>query len=243
MNTYLIKEETLTDIADAIREQTGDDEPIQVSDFASEIENISGGGDLDWSVIGYSERPQTIDDDYNYSIYLKNTWDGSSLAYNKNIVYLPLMDFSNITNAQSFFSECTYLQTVPNITMQPTTMRYLFSGCINLQLVDFSNFNASNTARMDGMFSGCAKLKELDLSSFYTPSLNRTPSMFADCTSLEKIDMRNFVFSGVTNFSGMFSNVPNNCLIIVKDNEQKAWINTNFSNLTNVKTVEEYEGN
>lgn len=41
---YLIKEETLTDIADAIRGQTGDVNPIAVSDFASEISSIVGGG-------------------------------------------------------------------------------------------------------------------------------------------------------------------------------------------------------
>ena len=43
---YMIKEETLTDIADAIRSQTGDVNPISVSDFATQITNISGAGTI-----------------------------------------------------------------------------------------------------------------------------------------------------------------------------------------------------
>ena len=38
---YLIKEETLTDIADAIRSKTGESSPILVSDFSQEISSIS----------------------------------------------------------------------------------------------------------------------------------------------------------------------------------------------------------
>lgn len=41
---YLIKGETLIDIADAIREKTGNDSPIAAEDMAGEIENIPQGG-------------------------------------------------------------------------------------------------------------------------------------------------------------------------------------------------------
>ena len=43
MAKYLIDSETLTDIADAIREQTGESGNIQVSQMASQISSISGG--------------------------------------------------------------------------------------------------------------------------------------------------------------------------------------------------------
>ena len=47
---YLIKEETLTDIADAIRSKTSSQSSIMVSDFATEIQNIpSGGGSMNYS--------------------------------------------------------------------------------------------------------------------------------------------------------------------------------------------------
>lgn len=43
MSKYLVEESTLTDIADAIREQTGDENPIMLSNYASAISGISGG--------------------------------------------------------------------------------------------------------------------------------------------------------------------------------------------------------
>lgn len=49
MSKYLVEEQTLTDIADAIREQTGDENPIMLSNFASEISSIVGGGSHTYS--------------------------------------------------------------------------------------------------------------------------------------------------------------------------------------------------
>ena len=46
MTKYLVEEQTLTDIADAIREQTGDENPIMLSNFASQIGSIQGGGSV-----------------------------------------------------------------------------------------------------------------------------------------------------------------------------------------------------
>lgn len=43
MAEYLIQEETLTGIADAIRSKTGSEEPIAVGDMAAQIEGITGG--------------------------------------------------------------------------------------------------------------------------------------------------------------------------------------------------------
>ena len=41
---YSIKSDTLTDIADAIRSKTGKSDKIEVEDYATEIESISGSG-------------------------------------------------------------------------------------------------------------------------------------------------------------------------------------------------------
>ena len=48
MAAYIIQGETLTGIADAIREKTGGTAPFAVSDMAAQIEGIqAGGGDID----------------------------------------------------------------------------------------------------------------------------------------------------------------------------------------------------
>lgn len=49
MTKYLVEEQTLTDIADAIREQTGDENPIMLSNFASQIASIQGGSSMNYS--------------------------------------------------------------------------------------------------------------------------------------------------------------------------------------------------
>lgn len=46
MSKYLIEQETLTDIADAIREKTGGTDEIRAEDFADEISEIETGGDI-----------------------------------------------------------------------------------------------------------------------------------------------------------------------------------------------------
>lgn len=55
---YTIHEQTLTNIADAIREKTGDTEPIQVSNFADKIGEIETGGGVTEPYI-----EETYDDD------------------------------------------------------------------------------------------------------------------------------------------------------------------------------------
>ena len=49
MTKYLIDSDTLTDIADAIREQTGDAGAIQVVQMANQIASIQGGGNMEYS--------------------------------------------------------------------------------------------------------------------------------------------------------------------------------------------------
>lgn len=148
-----------------------------------------------------------------------------------------------------------------------TDMSYMFSGSSNITsctltnidtshvttFVSFFNTFGSNTiaqdiARkmvttsatvMDFMFYDCSSFTHLNLSYFVTPALTSTNAMFSGCSSLQELDIRNMTFSLVSNSGGMFNYVPNDCLIIVKDNTEKTWITSRFSNLTNVRTVAE----
>ena len=137
-----------------------------------------------------------------------------------------------------------YIQTIDLTgldTSNVTTMQGMFYGRTKLTSLNFSNFDTRKVTTMASMFYSCSSLTQLDLSSFETPLLTATNLMFSGCSFLTKIDMRKFDFSNVTTFNNMFQSVRATCLIIVADQTQKSWINTNFSNLTNVKTVEEYE--
>ena len=105
----------LTDVATAIKEKKGDNTPILASDFDTEITNLpSGGSDLDWSAIGYSEEPKIdAEKGYNYAVEIKNNWVNSTSLLNKfinnrKIIYMPLVDTSNATTMNQMFRNCYF---------------------------------------------------------------------------------------------------------------------------------------
>jgi surface protein len=62
--------------------------------------------------------------------------------------------------------------------------------------------------------------------------------MFQNCSSLTELDLSSFDISNVKYYSGMFDNVPTDCLIYVKDSTAKTWITSKFSTLTKVQIKE-----
>lgn len=69
MTKYLVEEETLSDIADAIREQTGDVNPMRLADFASNVRSISGGS------MNFSQSEQVV-----------GTWIDGKPLYQKTLI-------------------------------------------------------------------------------------------------------------------------------------------------------------
>ena len=59
--------------------------------------------------------------------------------------------------------------------------------------------------------------------------------LFYQCSSLEQVDVSKLDFTLVTNFSNMLTNVPTDCLILVKDQTAVDWFTTNWPDLTNVQ--------
>lgn len=58
MAEYLIKDTTLSNIADAIRDKTGKTDEILVSNMATEIAEISTGAELNFEVVGGTVQPE-----------------------------------------------------------------------------------------------------------------------------------------------------------------------------------------
>jgi len=156
-----------------------------------------------------------------------------------------------VSEATSAFENCTELLSATITGMECASFSSLFSGCNKLTQVSFINCSLPQSGGggyLSYMFSNCSNLTSIDLSWIDNSNRNLSQSrnMFSNCTSLTHIDLRCLVFSKCGNTSAMFGTssndgVPDNCEIIVKDDTQKTWVNTNFSRLTNVKTVAEYE--
>ena len=108
------------------------------------------------------------------------------------------------------------------------------------------SINLEHRTDASNLFSGYRNLREVSIIN--GDSVTSLSYMFGNCISLQKIDIRDMILSrnpsGYTTMFGSSSSnrVPNNCLIIVKDQTEKTWINTNFSRFTNVQTASEYEG-
>ena len=69
MSKYLIDSETLTDIADSIREKTGGTDPINVSDMPSEIEGITTGDTLHRELTSAQYNALTTEERNNGTLY------------------------------------------------------------------------------------------------------------------------------------------------------------------------------
>lgn len=202
------------------------------------------------NMFAYSPRLENLDlSPMGYHDNLKNVSGAfQGLTNLKTINFGTFAQKRGITNFTQLFRDASKISSLDLSTFKTddiTTMQQMFYGCTNLQTINFAGFNTEKVTDMGSMFYNCNKLATLDLSSFNTPLLTKASSMFSSCRLLTKIDMRNFIFSGLTSFTNMFGSsasngVPNNCEIIVKDDTEKSWITTNFSRLTNVKTVVEY---
>lgn len=219
----------LTDVADAIREKKGTEETIQASDFDTEIANLpSGGGDI-------SEYFNTTISSYTYT----GTTFISDLVQKK----IPSITIgNNVTTLHGAFYQ-SVIEELEDLTFgnNITDLSTMFSGCTNLISVGLNNGDTTNVTSMYETFNGCRALVSLDLSNWETPNLTETTRMFANCVSLTHIDMRKMTFGSATSYNYMFVNIPQDCEIIVKSQTEKDWVLARRYNLTNVKTVEEYE--
>ncbi len=177
---------------------------------------------------------------------MSGMFNGSRLLENLN---LSGFNTSKVSNMESMFYGCNALETIDlsNFnTENVTSFANMFYNCYKFETLDLSSFKAPKVNNMGSMFNNCGKLKYVDLSGIETNTLRNTTYMFYQCKKMEFIDIRGIDLTKITSYSNMFGNteyvgIPNNCLIIVKDDDSKSWAISKFSRLTNVKTVAEYE--
>lgn len=75
-----------------------------------------GGSSQDWTQLGYTEEPSSIQTGFDYAKEIKQNWDAnqtdvsSKFANDKNLLYFPNVDMSNVTNASQLFYTCAKLE-------------------------------------------------------------------------------------------------------------------------------------
>lgn len=255
-----IESVTINPIPDNYIEPTGELDIIEngqydVTDKASVNVNIEtgGGGDtneyIDFSLItnGKSSGTSNIGSWINCvkKIVIKDkTFTSCQYLFSGFLgdeIELINVNTSSVTNANSMFRQCSLTSLNLNgLDMSNvTTMTYFCYSNKSLLNIYVNNLNVSKVTNVSYAFNYCSKLQELDLSNWDFAPTN--VSYFVNnCSMLKKLDIRKMDFSNVTaQYTNAFTNIPNDCLIIVKDDTQKTWITEKFTNLTNVKTVAE----
>lgn len=175
-----------------------------------------------------------------------NTLFGSftNTADNLKVVNIENFDTSNVKYAQTVFRNCHNLNNIIGfenlIFSNLTNTSNMFNGCEKLSEIKFNrNINLTKITEMEGMFYYCPKLEKIDLSMFTGENVKTVKNLFGGCSKLMNINLSNFDFSNITDYQYMFQNVPNNCYILCKDETNKDWITSKFTNLTNVHYVGE----
>ena len=187
---YLIEEATLTGIADAVREKKGTTDLIQVSNLATEISNIQGGGTVEELTItsngtynpptgidGYapvvvnvpqdgapSANDLTITGDCQY-MFINGNWNWFLEKYGNQI------KMNNIADANMCFQSCDTLTSLPissiNFKDNNPIASNLFRYCRNMtEFPRITITGAYYSPSFDGMFDGCNKLRELPYDYF-----------------------------------------------------------------------------
>ena len=166
-----------------------------------------GGGDLDWSALGYDTTPEAIQYLYNESKKIQDEWvPAYSIAnkyYNNRMTIMPLVDMSSCVDAQNVFYYCERLLQVPLLdTSNITNMRGFFLNCSSLLYVPV--LNTSKVTNFANMFSGCSKIEEVPLLD--SKRVTTFQNMFNNCTKLKTVPV--FDMTSASSLQGMFSGCP-----------------------------------
>ncbi len=122
-------------------------------------------------------------------------------SYCSSLVEVPLLNTSNVTNMQNMFQACSVLETIPKYdTSRVTNMNGMFQYCSKLKTIPL--LDTQNVTNMGNMFFRCFELEEVPLLN--TSKVTNMDSMFYECKALKEIPQIDT--SKVTTFGGLFQN-------------------------------------
>ena len=73
-----------------------------------------------------------------------------------------------------------------------TSLKNLFSGCSQLLIADFTDFDSDEITDMSGLFEGCLRLKYVEFGDFSTKKVISMANMFNGCKSLVELNLTVF---------------------------------------------------
>ena len=148
-------------------------------------------------IYGEGELYKTINVNVLPKINVQKT--GLRLGYSKFTEVPEWVDFEGITDMSNMFSNCSNLQTIPEIdTSNVTNMEQMFRYCYKLQTIPL--LDTSNVTNMYAMLSYCSELQTIP--EIDTSNVTNMEQMFGNSGNLQTIPPLNT--SKVTNMYNMF---------------------------------------
>lgn len=183
-----------------------DDETID--EYGAFVDSIpQGGGGIDWSEIGYSSEPNVIQIGIDYAKQIMQNWNSSQTTLSskfdndKNLIFMPLVDTSRVTDFSSTFGNCSSLLSIPQLNTSSATSFYnTFSSCTGLKTIP--QLNTLNVTTFNSTFAYCSSL--LSIPQLDTSNSTTFASMFYFCKLLTIAPQLNAV--NCTSIYNMFSN-------------------------------------
>jgi hypothetical protein len=246
---YVVDSESLTAIADAIREKTGKTESLTLDEMPTEVASIKTGGGGSTGVskmaLFVSGQPFTltaedldganlIKADLFYEAILTEVTVPSSVktiedyafSYNETLRKVTIHEgLESLRN--SAFGYCPSLEEVSLPSSLRDVAPYVFSGCTSLSKVTLAD---GLTTIGDHMFDRCSALEEI----YFPKSITRINSgAFSSCTGMKLYDFTQHTTIPTLENSNAFSAIPTTCRIKVPPALHIQWIaSTNWSALT-----------
>lgn len=182
----------------------------------------------------------------------------SEIRAYEGILDLSSFDTSSVTNMSSMFN---YLGIDNSSNDQ-------IRGNVYIDILTGKKWDLTHVSSIEGMYCGTPLKKiilppisniitnisamfqnsravMIDLSAWPTLTLTDASYCWNFCSYLEFLDVRSLIFSQLPTSGDqnnrMFQGVKSDCLIVVRDNTEKNWLQSHYSNLSNIKTVAEYE--
>lgn len=232
--------ELLTDVADAIREKKGSNEPINAQNFANEIKNLPSGGEVEYT-FGEVMVDKTGGGNSNVtSVVISNdveTINSNAYRYFPNLKQVNFGDSIKVIGSYSF-NYCEKLESVVLPKSISSIEQHAFSQCINLR-----NFEIPIDAPIT-YWSRCLLWNSPLLRSIVIPKNITRFEQYAieQCTGVECIDLSNCLAIPEMVHVNAFSQTTGQ--FIVPDNLYDEWIvATNWSAYADrIVKASEYNG-
>ena len=171
-----------------------------------DVPSSSQGFPPDWTQLGYEDTPDAIIDGFNYAKQIKDNWNPNVTSlYNKfnkdtNLLVLPFVDTSKVTNFSGFCENARHLIYIPLIdTSQAITLQNAFNG---VTIAEFPELDTSSCTNFGGAFGNNKALKHF--KTINTAKGKDFGNMFKDSEQLQDVELLDL--SSATNLSNMFQN-------------------------------------